>query len=325
MEIRCRRMDWEYRSPFRIAYRTETHAQTVLVELRDGDVSGHGEAMGVSYQGETPDTVLRQLLGLAGALEKSISRHELCGLLPAGGARNALDCALWDLQAKRERRRAWDLAGMSAVRPLTTAYTLGLDTPESTGRSAAAATSYSLLKLKLMGADDLERVAAVRRTRPDAELIVDANQSWNVRQLRDFVPRLADLGVRLIEQPMPVGGDAVLAGFASPIPLCADESCQTVEGLASLIGKYQYINIKLDKTGGLTDALHLARTAQAHGFRLMVGCMGGSSLAMAPAFVIGQLCDVVDLDGPLLLKSDIDHPIRYAGSQMYAPEEPLWG
>jgi L-Ala-D/L-Glu epimerase len=241
------------------------------------------------------------------------------------GARNALDCALWDLEAKRSGRRAWEIAGLLEVRPLLTAYTIGLDTPHAMALAARAASQYSLLKLKLNGDCDVERVTAVRAARPDAELIADANQAWSEEQLRRLTPQLAQLGVTLIEQPLPVECDAVLSTFDGPIPLCADEACQTSESLHGLVGKYQFVNIKLDKTGGLTEALHLARLARKCGFKLMMGCMGGSSLAMAPGFVVGQLCDIVDLDGPLLAKSDVAAPIRYEGSTMFLPTPSLWG
>jgi L-alanine-DL-glutamate epimerase-like enolase superfamily enzyme len=193
------------------------------------------------------------------------------------------------------------------------------------GSAAAAAANHSLLKVKLNGEGDLERITCIREARPDAALIVDANQAWSERQLGGLTPRLASLGVMLVEQPLPVGQDDALAGFDSPVPICADESCQGAESLASLAGKYQYVNIKLDKTGGLTEALRTATVARSSGFKLMVGCMGGSSLSMAPAFVLGQLCDVVDLDSPLLLKGDVAHAIRYEGSRMHLPSAALWG
>ncbi len=325
MHSEFRRVDWPFASVFRIAYRTRTHAQAVIAQLQDGNLTGRGEASGVSYHGETADSVLEQLRSIAGELDQGISRQDAQRLLPPGGARNAIDCALWDLEAKRAGRRAWELAGMSSVHPLTTAYTLGVDTPEAMAQAAAAGRKFSLLKIKLAGESDLERMAAVRKARPDADLIVDANQAWNERQLHEFTPRLADLGVKLIEQPMAAGKDDALAGFKSPVPLCADESCQTVESLPGLAGKYQYVNIKLDKTGGLTEALHLANAAKDAGFKLMVGCMAGSSLAMAPAFIVGQLCDFVDLDGPLLSTSDVPNAIRYEGSRMFVPEPALWG
>lgn len=326
MYVEFRRVDVPFASTFRIAYRTQTHAETVQVELKVGKLVGHGEGLAVSYHGETADSMLAQLTAVKRDLAKGISRAELHALLPAGGARNAIDCALWDLEAKGAGRRAWELVGIKSVQPLITAYTLSIDTPEAMGRVAAGARQYSLLKLKLSGDDDdVARVAAVRKARADAEIIVDANQAWSEWHLREFTPRLAALGVKLIEQPLPAGKDHVLAGFESAVPLCADESCQDTASLPSLIGKYQYINIKLDKAGGLTEALRLARAAQAENLKLMVGCMMGSSLSMAPAFVVGQLCSIIDLDGPLLSAYDIPNGIRYEGSRMFAPEASLWG
>jgi L-alanine-DL-glutamate epimerase-like enolase superfamily enzyme len=325
MELKIKRVDWEYASVFRIAYRARTHAQAIQVELREGELLGRAEALGVSYHGETIETLLEQLTSVRSEIRNGAARADLPALLPAGGARNALDCALWDLEAKRSGRRAWEIAGLLEVRPLLTAYTIGLDTPHAMALAARAASQYSLLKLKLNGDCDVERVTAVRAARPDAELIADANQAWSEEQLRRLTPQLAQLGVTLIEQPLPVECDAVLSTFDGPIPLCADEACQTSESLHGLVGKYQFVNIKLDKTGGLTEALHLARLARKCGFKLMMGCMGGSSLAMAPGFVVGQLCDIVDLDGPLLAKSDVAAPIRYEGSTMFLPTPSLWG
>ena len=324
MHIEFHRVDWPYKCTFRIAYRVQTSAESIHVVLREGALAGHGEALGVSYRGETVDSMIAQLATL-GDIGSDISHAELLRRLPPGGARNALDCALWDIEAKRAGRRAWDLAGVHSVGPIVTAYTLGLDTPESMARTAVAVPEYILLKLKLDGGADFERVAAVRAVRPDVRLIVDANQSWKERHLRDLVPQLAALGVELIEQPLPAEGDNALADFKSPVPLCADESCQTRLSLPSLVGKYQYINIKLDKTGGLTEALALAREGATRGLKLMVGCMAGSSLSMAPAFVVGQLCTFVDLDGPLLSSRDVPHAIRYEGSRMHPPESGLWG
>lgn len=325
MQVEIRRADWAFVTPFRIAYEVRTHAETVVVELREGDVVGRGEALGVSYHGETADGLLAQLESVRNRLRPGLSREELQGLLPAGGARNALDCALWDLEAKRLRKRAWQLAGIDSVVPLRTAYTLGIDTPERMSQAARAALQYSLLKLKLSGEGDLECVQAIRAARPDVDIIVDANQAWDEKRLRSLTPQLAALGVKLIEQPLPVGQDDLLAEFVSPVPLCADESCQNASSLPSLVGRYQYVNIKLDKTGGLTEALRLARSAQAAHLKLMVGCMGGTSLSMAPAFIVGQLCEVVDLDGPLLAAADVANGIRYEGSRMFAPERSLWG
>ncbi len=325
MDVEFERINWPLASTFRTAVHDLTQAETVQVRLKDRGFIGRGEALGVFYYGETVDSMLRQLEAVKPRLLGGVTRAELQALLPAGGTRNALDCALWDLEAKCVRRRAWELAGMQSVKPLTSAYTLSVDTPKAMAEAAAAARKYTLLKLKLDGTADAERVTAIREVRPDVELIVDANQSWSERHLDEIAPRLAKLGVGLIEQPLPAGQDASLANFKSPIPLCADESCQTSESLPSVIGKYQYVNIKLDKTGGLTEALRLAAKAQALNLKLMVGCMAGSSLSMAPAFIVGQFCSVVDLDGPLLAATDLPHAIHYEGSRMFAPEAALWG
>jgi L-Ala-D/L-Glu epimerase len=325
VNVEFRRVDWPFASVFRISSRSQTVAEIVWATLTDGTFTGRGEALPVFYHGETADSMLEQLNAVKFKLVGGISRSEVQQILPPGGARNALDCALWDLEAKRAGRRAWDLAGIPSVNPLKSAYTLSMDAPTAMARAAAAAQQYSLLKLKLGGEGDVERVAAVRRVRSDASLIVDANQAWSEQQLRGFTPELAKLGVQLIEQPLPAAKDEPLADFASSVPICADEACQTTESLPSLAGKYQYINIKLDKTGGLTEALRLARAAHAADFKLMVGCMAGSSLSMAPHFVIGQLCAIVDLDGPLLSAKDVPHAIRYKGSQIDVPEAMLWG
>jgi L-Ala-D/L-Glu epimerase len=325
MQVNVRRVNWEFKSEFRISYKTRTQAQTVVVELRDGTLIGRGECAGVSYRGESVDSMLEQISALEPDLRNGMTRQDLQKALTAGGARNALDCALWDLEAKRAGRRAWLLAGIQSVHPISTDITVGLDTPDQMARVAAAAVKFSRLKIKLTGEGDIERIAAVRKGRPDAELIVDANQAWNEQQLYEFTPQLHALGVKLIEQPLPIGKDEALAHFVSPIPLCADESCQTADSLEALKGRYHCINIKLDKTGGLTEALRLVHLARQHGFQLMVGCMGGSSLSIAPAFVVGQLCDFVDLDGPLLLKTDDTNSIRYEGSEIHPPDSQLWG
>jgi L-alanine-DL-glutamate epimerase-like enolase superfamily enzyme len=325
MEVEISRVNWPYASPFRIASNAWAEAQTVQVELREGNLIGRGEGLPVFYHGDTVDSMSASIERVRGEIIKGLSRTQLSALLPPGGARNAVDCALWDFEAKRAGRRAWELAGLVRVQPLTTAYTLSVDDPVAMGKAALAAVKYSLLKLKLAGEGDVERVRAVRKARPDAELIVDANQSWNERQLHAFPAELQKLGVKLIEQPLPASTDEALLKFNSPIPLCADESCQTTASLPAILGKYQFANIKLDKTGGLTGALDLARAAQKAGLKLMVGCMAGSSLAMAPAFIVGQYCAVVDLDGPLLAARDIDHGVRYEGSRMHPPDASLWG
>lgn len=325
MQVEFCRVEWPYSHAFRIAYRVSNVAEAVHVKMIDGSCVGCGEALGVSYRGESVESMLAQLDGVRRQLCAGISRSGLPALLPAGGARNAVDCALWDLEAKRSGKRAWELAGLSLVKPITTDHTIGLDTPEIMAQIAASLHLYPILKLKLCGEGDLERVLAVRAARPDALLIVDANQAWTQRHLEHLAPRFAKIGVKLIEQPLPAGEDDVLLRYDSPVPLCADESCQTTESLPQLVGKYQYVNIKLDKSGGLTEALRLAREAARCNFKLMVGCMAGSSLSMAPAFIVAQLCEFADLDGPLLSARDITPAIQYDGGRMSPPERALWG
>ena len=327
MRLEYAQVDWPYKNAFRRAGAVSTSASTIWVKISDGDLVGRGEALGVRYHGETPASLQSQLDTVKGAFESSasLSREELQSWLPTGGARNAIDCALWDLEAKGSGRRAWHLAGIEVAIPLTTAITLSVDTPDKMAEAAQQLGQYSVLKLKLEGDGDLERVQAVRRARPDVDLIVDANQSWSERQLGEFVAPFDALDVALIEQPLPVGMDDVLVDYDGPIPLCADESCQTAESLPELVGKYRVVNIKLDKAGGLTEALRMAALARELKLDLMVGCMGGSSLAMAPGFVFGQLCSFVDLDGPLLAAQDVAHPIQYEGSLMYPPDSKLWG
>lgn len=325
MHVDIHRVEWPYASIFRIASRAQVSAEGVQIGLRDGTLVGRGEGHGVFYHGETVESIHSQLESVKTELSRGISRAELQSLLPPGGARNAVDSALWDLEAKRAGRRAWELAGISSARPITSDFTLSLDTPDMMAQAAARCRSYHKLKLKLGGQDDMARVAAVRAVRPDVEIIVDANQAWTERQLGEFIPKLAEFRVKLIEQPLRAGQDGALANYDGPVPICADESCQTRESLPMLAGKYQFINIKLDKTGGLTEGLALAREAKARGFGLMVGCMSGSSLAMAPHFIIGQLCEFVDLDGPLLATTDMPYAIRYNGGTMSLPEKALWG
>lgn len=325
MQVEFRKANWPYKRAFRIAYNVSEVAETVQVRLTEGSHVGCGEALGVSYRGETVESMLADLNAVRVSLCAGISRDELLTLLPPGGARNAVDCALWDLEAKRKGKRAWELAGISSVSAITTDYTIGLDTPEVMAQSAAALHLFPILKLKLCGKEDLERVLAVRAARPDADLIVDANQAWTERDLEDLPRRFKEVGVKLIEQPLPAGKDEALLDYESPVPLCADESCQTTQSLAALVGKYQYVNIKLDKTGGLTEALRLAREAKRLQFKLMIGCMAGSSLSMAPAFIVAQLCEFADLDGPLLSSCDVSPAIRYDGGRMFPPERAVWG
>jgi L-alanine-DL-glutamate epimerase-like enolase superfamily enzyme len=319
------RRAWPLAQAFTISRGSRTTAEVVVAEVHDGEFRGRGECAPYPRYGESVDSVVAALEAMKGAVFSGLDRHELQRAMPPGAARNALDAAFWDLDAKRDDRRAADLAGIGAMKPVVTAYTLSLDTPEKMGEAAAAQRDRPLLKLKLSGDGDIERVRAVRRSAPQSRLIVDANEGWSERHLIEVMPALAEFGVELIEQPLPAGADDALARVPHPIPICADESCHTAADLDRLAGKYDAVNIKLDKTGGLTEALALAEAAASRGFAIMVGCMIGTSLAMAPAMLVAQRAQVVDLDAPLLLASDRNPGLRYDGSTVYPPEPALWG
>ena len=319
------RRAWPLAQPFAISRGSKTSAEVVVAEVSDGEFRGRGECVPYPRYGESVDSVAAALEAMKGAVFSGLDRHELQHAMPPGAARNALDCAFWDLDAKRDDRRVSEFAGIPTMRPLVTAYTLSLDTPERMAAAAAAQRDRPLLKLKLSGDGDVERVRAVRRAAPAARLIVDANEGWRERHLTEVMPALAEFGVALIEQPLPAGDDAALAAVPHPIPICADESCHTRADLDRLAGKYEAVNIKLDKAGGLTEALALAREAEARGLTVMVGCMIGSSLAMAPAMLVAQRAQFVDLDAPLLLASDRVPGLRYDGSTVYPSEPALWG
>lgn len=324
--LRVRSESWPIRGTFTISRGSKTTADVVVVELSDGKgKAGRGEAVPYARYGESMRSVLDQIEGLHAALADGLDREGLQSLLPAGAARNAVDLALWDLECKQSGRRHWELAGLPEPKPVTTAFTLSLDTVETMGRKAAENRDRPLLKLKLAGPDDLDRVAAVRRNAPVARIVVDANEGWTIEQYAALAPRLADLGVEMIEQPLPAGEDAALAGIERPVPVCADESCHDTATLAGLKGRYDMVNIKLDKTGGLTEALRLKRAAEAEGYGIMVGCMLATSLAMAPGVLLAQGVPVVDLDGPLLLAEDRDPALRIDGSLVYPPAAALWG
>jgi L-alanine-DL-glutamate epimerase-like enolase superfamily enzyme len=316
---------WPLAQPFAISRGSKTTADVVVAELHDGDSRGRGECVPYPHYGESVDSVFEALEAMKGAVFSGLNRDTLQTAMPPGAARNALDAAFWDIEAKRAYCRVTDLVGMAPLQPMITAYTLSLDTPERMGEAAAHHRSRPLLKLKLTGAGDVERVAAVRRNAPQARLIVDVNEGWTVAHFAELSPALAALGVELIEQPLPAGEDDALAELPHPIPVCADEACHTAADLDRLAGKYDAINIKLDKTGGLTEALALADAARERGFKIMVGCMIGTSLAMAPAMLVAQQASVVDLDAPLLLASDRHPGLRYEGSTVYPPEAALWG
>lgn len=312
-----------YKKPFKIAYAVRTELPIVHIALSDGTHTGVGEGIGVSYLGENQASVLKDLEGVRAAVDAGIDREALQTLLPAGGARNGLDCALWDLECKRSGKTIWDLTEI-VPQPVQSVYTVSVDEPEVMAAEAATGPSTHL-KIKLDATTPVERVAALRAARPDATLIIDANQSWTMDILHEVARELAKLGVEMIEQPLARGEDAALDGYVGPVPIGADESCQTVEELEGLASGYSVINIKLDKTGGLTGALALADAAKAKGYQLMVGCMAGTSLSMAPAFVVAQLCRFVDIDGPLLHATDRDHPMVYDKGRVSVPDTRLWG
>jgi L-alanine-DL-glutamate epimerase-like enolase superfamily enzyme len=319
------RRAWALAQPFAISRGSRTTAEVVVAEVHDGEFRGRGECVPYPRYGESVDSVVRALEEMRGAVFSGLDRNELQRAMPPGAARNALDAAFWDLDAKRDDRRVAEIAGIDELRPVVTAYTLSLDTPERMGEAAAAQRARPLLKLKLTGDGDIERVRAVRRAAPAARLIVDANEGWSERHLTEVMPALAEFGVELIEQPLPANADDALARVPHPIPVCADESCHTSADLDRLAGKYDAVNVKLDKTGGLTEALILAAAARERGFKIIVGCMIGTSLAMAPAMLIAQRAEIVDLDAPLLLAADRVPGLRYDGSTVYPPEPALWG
>jgi len=306
---------------FTIARGSRTEAAVLTVLVSDGAARGRGECVPYARYGETLESVAAQIAGLPA----TVTRDNLQGLLPAGAARNAVDCALWDLEAKRAGCRVWQLAGLPAPVPQVTAFTLSLDTPENMRAAAARHAHRPLLKIKLGTPEDMPRLEAVRAGAPDARLIVDANEGWTAEIYADLAPHLLRLGVAMVEQPLPAGADDMLAEIARPLPVCADESCHDRQSLPGLRGKYDMVNIKLDKTGGLTEALALRDAARAEGWAVMVGCMVGTSLAMAPAVLVAQGAALVDLDGPLLLAEDREPPLRYDAEGVHPPDAALWG
>ena len=311
-----------FRQVFRIARGARTHVEVLRVEVSRDGVRGQAECVPYGRYGETLESVTAQIE----ALPAEITRGPLQTALPPGAARNAVDCALWDLEAKASGQPVWALAGLSAPKPLTTAFTLSLDSPQAMQAQAEAEAGRPLLKVKLGGgAEDVARIEAVRAGAPDARIVVDANEGWSLEEYQALAPRFVDLGVEMVEQPFPADDDAPLATLERVLPVCADESCHDTASLAGLVGKYDMINIKLDKTGGLTEALALRAAALAQGFEVMVGCMAASSLAMAPALLVAQGAAVVDLDGPLLLAEDREPALRYDGSTVHPAATALWG
>ena len=310
---------------FVISRGARIHAQVITVEISDGDTLGWGECNPYQRYGETLNSVLAQIESIRGAIDQGIDQLELQNLLPAGAARNAVDCALLDFTTKKANKPIHQLLGLEKPKSLTTAFTLSLGSPESMHESALKNATRPLLKMKLGGDGDIERVEAVRSGAPNARLIVDANEAWNVEQYEKMVPALANLQVEMIEQPFPAGEDSILAELDRPVIICADESCHDRQSLPELKHLYDMVNIKLDKTGGLTEALALDKEARAAGFKTMVGCMVATSLAMAPAIYVAQNADIIDLDGPLLLAEDRDYPLRYELSTIFPPDPALWG
>jgi len=300
----------------------------VSIESDDG-ATGYGECVPYARYGETIETVIAQINSQQSLISDAVNcvetRALLQSALPAGAARNAVDCALWDLEARQSGKRVWELAGIKKPDSVITAYTLSLDTPERMHEAAKKYSARPLLKLKLAGEGDVERVAAVRSGAPDSKIIVDANEGWSIAEYEVMVPRLHELGVSMIEQPLPASEDAALEEVERPVAICADESCHDVATLPALTGRYDMINIKLDKTGGLTEGLALQQAALEHGFEIMVGCMVATSLAMAPATLLTSAASVVDLDGPLLLGKDRQHALDYSSYSVAPPIAALWG
>jgi L-alanine-DL-glutamate epimerase-like enolase superfamily enzyme len=333
MEIEAREEVWPLKELFRISRGSRTETHVVVVTVTHGERVGCGECVPIKRYNQTAESVIAQIESIKH--EKNLDRRSLEKLLPAGAARNALDCALWDLEAKRSGKRAWELADIPMVDHVDTSFTISLDTPEKMAASAkghlenfrAYGGAPGPLKLKLYGGDDVDlaRVEAVREVAPSARLVIDANESWSVEHYRKTAPALKKLGVALIEQPFPADADHVLENLERPIPICADESCHTSADLSRLVNRYQVVNVKLDKTGGLTEALRLCEQARATGFKLFIGCMVGTSLSMAPARILASAADYVDLDGPLLLARDREPSLPYENGRIGIPSRDLWG
>jgi L-alanine-DL-glutamate epimerase-like enolase superfamily enzyme len=316
---------WPLAAAFVISRGSKTEAEVVVAEIADGARRGWGEAVPYGRYGETTADVLGQIESVRARIEAGAGRDELQALLPAGAARNALDCALWDLEAKDAGMRAWTLAGLARLDPVKTCYTISIASPAEMAEAARANARRPILKLKIGGADDLAAVEAVREAAPRARLVVDANEALNLDDLRRIAPDFARLGVLVVEQPLPAGEDTALDGYDSPVPLCADESLHTRAELAACVGRYAMVNIKLDKAGGLTEALALAVEAKAMGFAIMAGSMVGTSLGIAPALILAQGAAVADLDGPLLLARDREPGLAVTGSLLEPPTPSLWG
>jgi L-alanine-DL-glutamate epimerase-like enolase superfamily enzyme len=324
MEIEAREEVWPLKETFRISRGSRTETRVIVVTIHGAGKLGRGEAVPIRRYQQTSEAVLAQIESIK--REKNFDRQRLQDLLPAGAARNALDCAFWDLEAKRFGKRVWELANIRSVAEIETSFTISLDSPERMGAAAKSASKLPILKLKLGGDDvDLSRVEAVRKEAPKTRLFVDANESWSPKHYQNVTPKLKALGVEVIEQPFPADADEILESLEHPVPVCADESCHTSEDLPRLKNRYEMINLKLDKTGGLTEGLRLCERAREHGFKLLIGCMVGTSLSMAPARVLASIADYVDLDGPLLLARDRDYGLTYQNGKIGLPSRDLWG
>jgi len=324
MQVKIYTRSWPIRGSFTISRGSKTQVDVVIVEVSDNGIIGRGECVPYARYHESIESVLVSINSIKKQIETGLSRENLQTLLPAGAARNAVDCALWDLECKQAGESIWDKLNAAPI-PLETAYTLSLDTAKNMYESARENAHRPLLKLKLGGVGDLERVSAVRRGSPKAKIIVDANESWTAQIYQTLVPEFVKLKVAMIEQPFPAGEDDILVDLDHPIPICADESCHDRSSLSTVIGRYEMINIKTDKTGGLTEALALKAAAQTAKLDIMIGCMLASSLSMAPAFVVAQGAKIVDLDGPLLLSKDIEDKFIYQENKMLPCTAKLWG
>lgn len=322
-EVKFSVQPWEFKIPFNITGYCFTEVRVLLVEISENGKTGRGEATGIYYFDEDGDSMLVQAETIRDELENGLNQQQLLNLMPVGGARNAIDCALWDLECKLSGKTIWQLTDISP-QSVTTVNTVGVETPELMAEIAKNCDTKKI-KVKLDGNNPLEKIKAVCTARPDAEIVVDVNQGWSFEQLKELAPKFKQLGIKMIEQPLPRGQDSELDNYQSPIPLCSDESCLHSGELEQASGRYQMVNIKLDKTGGLTEALKLAQMAKDKGLGLMVGNMVGTSLAMAPAFVIAQFCDFVDLDGALFLINDRENAMSYDGGVVSVPDSKLWG
>jgi len=325
LELSAASERWPLARPFAISRGVKTEAHVVVVKLSCNGVAGVGECVPYARYGETTGGVVAEINAVKGDLKNGLDNDGLQSLMKPGAARNAVDCALWDLAAKKSGKRVWQLLGRSAPKPSVTAETIGIDSIDNMACEAKKLSNAKLLKIKLGASDVIDRMQAVRDNAPNARLVVDPNEAWTVAELMDYAPKLKIMGVEMIEQPVMANDDQGLRDYTSPVPICADEACHSSADLETLIGKYDMVNIKLDKTGGLTEALVLAERAQSLGFGIMIGCMVGTSLAMAPAMLIADVASVIDLDGPLLLKNDRNPGLDFSNGLIHAPEPNVWG